>query len=42
MARDVSDATPIESCDRFVEALSAGSRPPSEWRVGTEHEKFGC
>ena len=41
MARDVSDATPIESRDQLVEALSSGSKPPSEWRVGTEHEKFG-
>ena len=41
MARDVSDATPIESRDQLVEALSSGCKPPSEWRVGTEHEKFG-
>ena len=41
MARDVSDATPIESRDQLVEALESGSKPKSEWRVGTEHEKFG-
>src|SRR5690606_18691519 len=23
------------------EALSSGCKPESEWRVGTEHEKFG-
>jgi glutamate--cysteine ligase len=41
MARDVSDATPIESRDQLVEALSSGAKPKSAWRVGTEHEKFG-
>lgn len=41
MARDASDATPIESRDQLVETISSGSKPPSEWRVGTEHEKFG-
>ncbi len=41
MARDASDATPIESRDQLVHALESGSKPPSEWRVGTEHEKFG-
>ena len=41
MARDVTDATPIETRDQLVEALSSGAKPKSEWRVGTEHEKFG-
>jgi glutamate--cysteine ligase len=41
MARDVSDATPIVSRDQLVETLSSGGKPASEWRVGTEHEKFG-
>ncbi|MCB1498460.1 MAG: glutamate--cysteine ligase [Bauldia sp.] len=41
MARDVTDATPIESRDQLIEALSSGAKPRSEWRVGTEHEKFG-
>src|SRR5690606_13885863 len=41
MARDVTDATPIESRDQLVEALSSGGKPRDEWRVGTEHEKFG-
>src|SRR6185503_10980187 len=41
MARDVSDATPIESRDQLVETLASGSKPKSDWRVGTEHEKFG-
>ena len=41
MARDASDATPIESRDQLVEALASGGKPKSAWRVGTEHEKFG-
>lgn len=41
MARDVSDATPVESRDQLVEELSDGCKPRSAWRVGTEHEKFG-
>ena len=41
MARDVSDATPIVSRDQLVESLSSGCKPASQWRVGTEHEKFG-
>ncbi|MCP4380456.1 MAG: glutamate--cysteine ligase [Hyphomicrobiales bacterium] len=41
MARDVTDATPIVSRDQLVEALSSGCKPESQWRVGTEHEKFG-
>ena len=41
MARDASDATPIESRDQLVEALESGCKPREQWRVGTEHEKFG-
>ena len=41
MARDASDATPIESRDQLVETLASGGKPKAEWRVGTEHEKFG-
>jgi glutamate--cysteine ligase len=41
MARDATDATPIESRDQLVEFVASGSKPASEWRVGTEHEKFG-
>jgi glutamate--cysteine ligase len=41
MARDASDATPIESRDELVAAIAAGSKPAAEWRIGTEHEKFG-
>lgn len=41
MARDASDATPIESRDQLVERLTSGGKPKAAWRVGTEHEKFG-
>src|SRR5690349_3749749 len=30
----------IESRDELVAYLEAGSKPPAEWRIGTEHEKF--
>ncbi len=30
----------IESKAQLIEALSKGSKPKSEWRIGTEHEKF--
>ena len=41
MARDASDATPIESRAQLIETLASGGKPKSAWRVGTEHEKFG-
>jgi glutamate--cysteine ligase len=41
MARDQIDMTPIETRDELVAWLEAGSKPPSEFRMGTEHEKFG-
>ena len=31
----------ICSRDELVAYLEAGSKPKSEWRIGTEHEKFG-
>mgnify|MGYP006353097801 CR=1 FL=1 len=31
----------IESRDELVAYLEAGSKPSDEWRIGTEHEKFG-
>ena len=40
MARDVSDSTPIQSRDELVEWIAAGEKPPSAFRIGTEHEKF--
>lgn len=40
MARDVSDETPIASRDELVAWFEKGCKPPSEFRLGTEHEKF--
>ena len=31
----------LESFDQYVEYLEAGCKPKAEWRIGTEHEKFG-
>ncbi|MPY72605.1 MAG: glutamate--cysteine ligase, partial [Alphaproteobacteria bacterium] len=31
----------IESRDELVTYLEQGSKPESDWRIGTEHEKFG-
>jgi len=41
MARDQSDPTPIESRDELVAWFDKGPKPPAEFRIGTEHEKFG-
>jgi glutamate--cysteine ligase len=31
----------IETTQQLIEDLVAGSKPPEDWRIGTEHEKFG-
>ncbi len=31
----------IESYDQLVEYFEKGNKPKSDWRIGTEHEKFG-
>src|SRR5450432_2172164 len=40
MARDQVDMTPIETRDELVAWFAAGSKPKSQFRLGTEHEKF--
>src|SRR5882724_452164 len=40
MARDQVDMTPIETRGELVAWFEAGIKPPSEFRLGTEHEKF--
>jgi len=40
MARDQVDMTPIETRDELVVWLEAGCKPKTQFRVGTEHEKF--
>lgn len=32
---------PIESFDDLAAYLASGCRPKADWRIGTEHEKFG-
>ena len=41
MARDQIDMTPVESRDELVAWFAAGAKPREEFRIGTEHEKFG-
>ena len=36
-----SPDAPIASRDELVAYLAAGCKPPADWRIGTEHEKFG-
>jgi glutamate--cysteine ligase len=33
--------TPIEDRRQLVEYFAAGNKPRAQWRLGTEHEKFG-
>src|ERR1700752_644189 len=40
MARDQVDLTPIERRDDLVRWLAEGVKPRSQFRIGTEHEKF--
>jgi glutamate--cysteine ligase len=32
--------TPVDGKDSLVEYLESGCKPASDWRIGTEHEKF--
>jgi glutamate--cysteine ligase len=36
-----ADATPITSVRQMADYLAAGCKPPDQFRIGTEHEKFG-
>ena len=35
-----SPGAPITGKRQLVEYLESGCKPPTAWRVGTEHEKF--
>ena len=37
----VAGPEPITSRDDLVNYLASGEKPKSDWRIGTEHEKFG-
>lgn len=36
-----SGGGPIESFDQLADYMASGSKPKDQWRIGTEHEKFG-
>jgi glutamate--cysteine ligase len=36
-----ADHTPLTSVQQMAEYLASGCKPPNEFRIGTEHEKFG-
>ncbi len=36
-----SGGGPIERFEQLAEYMESGSKPKPEWRIGTEHEKFG-
>jgi glutamate--cysteine ligase len=36
-----ADATPITSLKQLADHIAAGCKPPEQFRIGTEHEKFG-
>src|ERR1700747_1988098 len=40
MARDQVDLTPIEGRDDLASGIAQGVKPKSQFRLGTEHEKF--
>ena len=41
MARDTTDSRPIENHGQLIEWFKKGCKPKEQWRIGTEHEKFG-
>ncbi|HET8818491.1 MAG TPA: glutamate--cysteine ligase [Xanthomonadaceae bacterium] len=36
-----TEETPVASRDALVDYIASGSKPRGDWRIGTEHEKFG-
>ncbi len=36
-----SGGGPIEHFAQLAEYMEAGCKPTADWRIGTEHEKFG-
>ncbi len=41
MNDDLAEPPIVESRDELVAYLESGCKPPGQWRIGTEHEKFG-
>ena len=40
MSSEVDNLTPISGRHDLIDALALGCKGPSQWRLGTEHEKF--
>ncbi len=36
-----SDPQPLTDRRQLIDYIESGNKPPSAWRIGTEHEKFG-
>jgi glutamate--cysteine ligase len=36
-----SDSTTVETVDQLLAYMASGCKPQNQWRLGTEHEKFG-
>jgi len=36
-----SKSTPVEHKNQLIEYIASGCKPVEDWRIGTEHEKFG-
>ena len=41
MAQSPDPSTVVTHRDQLVRYLEAGEKPREDWRIGTEHEKFG-
>ena len=39
--KDVPIAAGTQGRTQLIEFLSSGARAPDDWKIGTEHEKFG-
>ncbi|MFP3711816.1 hypothetical protein SB783_48385, partial [Paraburkholderia sp. SIMBA_009] len=40
MARDTTDQTPLSSVTELTDYLAGGCKAETDFRIGTEHEKF--
>jgi glutamate--cysteine ligase len=40
MARDTTDHTPLTSVSELADYMAGGCKPDTDFRIGTEHEKF--
>ncbi|WP_341760582.1 glutamate--cysteine ligase [Candidatus Endowatersipora endosymbiont of Watersipora subatra] len=41
MAKDIINTKPLEDKEQLVQELSSGCKQKKDWRIGTEHERFG-